>query len=67
MLEGASHLGLHYVGRYVRSVEQRLASFGKKIRKAQEGRHCVQALSFCSRKEQKLKQKTGRQNGRNSD
>lgn len=43
-------------------VEQRPPSSGRKIGEAQEERHYP--LSFCSRKKQKLKQKTARREGR---
>ena len=42
-------------------VKQSSPSSGRKIREAQKERHDVQALSFYSRKEQKLKQKAGKQ------
>ena len=37
------------------------SSSGRKIREAPKERHDIQALNFYSRKEQKLKQKAGKQ------
>lgn len=45
-------------------VKQRTPRSGRKIRGAQEKRHSVQAFCFCSRKGQKLKQKAGKQRGK---
>ena len=42
-------------------VKQSSPSSGRKIREAPKERHDVQALNFYSRKEQKLKQKAGKQ------